>query len=173
MDTRHAFLMRSYDGPFRIDGLTIWQAARATSAAPTFFKRLVIGTDEFIDGGMGFNNPSRALLRETRRLYGRNPDRTVTCIISIGTGVPKRIDLAKLSGFGLTYIKDLVEAMSGMATDSQNIAEEMTAAFKATPDVYVRFDVEQGLQDVRMDSYEDLGVIRANTRTYLMKDAQQ
>ncbi|KAH0021871.1 hypothetical protein KCU78_g5966, partial [Aureobasidium melanogenum] len=173
IDRRHAFLMRSYDGPFRIDGLTIWQAARATSAAPTFFERLEIGTNEFIDGGIGFNNPSKALLRETRRLFEKDPDRSVTCIISIGTGVPKRIDLAKLSGFGLAYIKDLVKALSDMATDCQEIAEEMTAMFKATPNIYVRFDVEQGLQDVRMDSYEDLNIIRANTQNYLMKDAQQ
>ncbi|KAH0157635.1 hypothetical protein KCU67_g7827, partial [Aureobasidium melanogenum] len=154
IDRRHSFLMRSYDGPFTIDGLTIWQTARATSAAPTFFERLEIGTDEFIDGGMGSNNPSKALLNETQR-------------------VPKCIDLAKLNGFGLTYIKDLVKALSGMAADCQEFAEEMTAVFKATPSVYIRFDVEQGLQDVRMNSCEDLNIIRANTQSYLMKDAQQ
>ncbi|KAH0183877.1 hypothetical protein KCV03_g9380, partial [Aureobasidium melanogenum] len=165
--------MRSYDGPFRIDGLTIWQASRATSAAPTFFERLEIGTNEFIDGGMGSNNPSKALFNETQRLFKQDHDRTLACIISIGTGVPKRIDLAKLDGFGLTYIKDLVKALSGMATDCQEIAEEMTAVFKATPSVYIRFDVEQGLQVVRIKSYEDLNIIRANTQSYLIKDAQQ
>ncbi|KAG9733973.1 hypothetical protein KCU73_g10901, partial [Aureobasidium melanogenum] len=165
--------MRSYDGPFRIDGLIIWQAARATSAAPTSFERLEIGTNEFIDGGMGSNNPSKALLNETQRLFRQDHDRTLACIISIGTGVPKRIDLAKLNGFGLTYIKDLVKALSGMATNCQEITEEMTAVFKATPSVYICFDVEQGLQDVRMNSYEDLNIIRANSQSYLMKDAQQ
>ncbi|KAF1350209.1 acyl transferase/acyl hydrolase/lysophospholipase [Delphinella strobiligena] len=48
----HPFLMRSYADSTNIDGLTIWQAARATSAAPTFFKRLKIGNREYIDGGI-------------------------------------------------------------------------------------------------------------------------
>jgi patatin-like phospholipase/acyl hydrolase len=38
-------------------GFKIWEAARATSAAPTYFERLKVGDDEFIDGGMGYNNP--------------------------------------------------------------------------------------------------------------------
>ncbi|KAG9734060.1 hypothetical protein KCU73_g10877, partial [Aureobasidium melanogenum] len=173
MNTRHPFLMRSYDGPFKIDDVTIWQAAPATSAAPAFFKPLVIGHDEFVDGGLGFNNPSKALLKETQRLFEKDPDRTVTCIISIGTGVPKSIDLEKPKGMGVTYFKDLLEAISAMATDCQKIAEEMTALVKATPDVYVRFNVEQGLQNVKMDSYSDLGVIKANTRNYLMEEAEQ
>jgi len=41
---------------------TIWEAARATSAAPMFFKSITIGqagmTEEFIDGGLGANNPT-------------------------------------------------------------------------------------------------------------------
>jgi patatin-like phospholipase/acyl hydrolase len=75
--------MRSYDGPFRIDGLTIWQATRATSAAPTFFERLEIGTNEFIDRGMGSNNPSKTLLNETQRLFKQDHDRTLACIIEL------------------------------------------------------------------------------------------
>jgi len=45
------------------EGCKIWQAARATSAAPTFFKRIKIGRkQEYIDGGMGCNNPSEVVL---------------------------------------------------------------------------------------------------------------
>jgi patatin-like phospholipase/acyl hydrolase len=35
----------------------IWQAGRATSAAPSYFDRMKVGDYEFIDGGLGFNNP--------------------------------------------------------------------------------------------------------------------
>ena len=37
----------------------IWEAARATSAAPSFFDSIKIGEygEEFTDGGTGANNP--------------------------------------------------------------------------------------------------------------------
>ena len=35
----------------------IWQAGRATSAAPAYFARMKIGDWEYVDGGMSFNNP--------------------------------------------------------------------------------------------------------------------
>lgn len=43
--------------PEEFPHLTIWEAARATSAAPTYFERLTVGQDHFIDGGVGWNNP--------------------------------------------------------------------------------------------------------------------
>ena len=35
----------------------IWEAARATSAAPTYFPRMKLDEYEYVDGGVGFNNP--------------------------------------------------------------------------------------------------------------------
>ena len=63
----------------------IWEAARATTAAPTFFKSMSIGTPpiQYVDGGLGANNPSRLALRECRSIWG--PD-TKVCLLSIGTG---------------------------------------------------------------------------------------
>jgi patatin-like phospholipase/acyl hydrolase len=38
-------------------GYKIWEAARATTAAPTYFARMQLGDYEYIDGGIGYNNP--------------------------------------------------------------------------------------------------------------------
>ena len=35
----------------------IWEAGRATSAAPTYFPRIKLDEYEYVDGGVGFNNP--------------------------------------------------------------------------------------------------------------------
>jgi len=35
----------------------IWQAARATSAAPSYFKPITVGKYTLLDGGLGANNP--------------------------------------------------------------------------------------------------------------------
>lgn len=53
----------------------IWEAARATSAAPTFFKRIAIsdgsgGKEEFIDGGLRCNNPTKQVLEEPKAIFG-------------------------------------------------------------------------------------------------------
>ncbi|EPS38438.1 hypothetical protein H072_7827 [Dactylellina haptotyla CBS 200.50] len=65
--------------------IPIWQAARATSAAPTFFKRAFIGSgslkEEFIDAGLGCNNPTKQLLDEAERFY--EADYPISCIVSI------------------------------------------------------------------------------------------
>jgi Patatin-like phospholipase len=62
-------LFRSYSVEGERDTkCTIWQAARATTAAPTFFKPMIIENPQppivYIDGGMGNNNPALLTLRE-------------------------------------------------------------------------------------------------------------
>ena len=65
----------------------IWQAARATTAAPTFFKPMPIDNPRptiiYVDGGLGNNNPSQLALAESRRIWGVE---TKICLVSIGTG---------------------------------------------------------------------------------------
>ena len=68
----------------------LWQAARATSAAPTFFKPMSIDRPRppiiYVDGGMGYNNPSEVALNEARRIW---PSCTQFGLVSIGTGRSK------------------------------------------------------------------------------------
>jgi patatin-like phospholipase/acyl hydrolase len=65
----------------------LWQAARATTAAPTFFAPMPIDDPPpriiYIDGGLGYNNPSRLALAESRRIWGVDAK---VCLVSIGTG---------------------------------------------------------------------------------------
>src|SRR5580704_2986380 len=79
---------------------TIWEAARATMAAPTFFKAIDIGypglKERFIDGGYGRNNPVAQIFEEAGLVF---PDRLVACVISIGTGQAETISIPKPSVF--------------------------------------------------------------------------
>jgi predicted acylesterase/phospholipase RssA len=78
-------LFRSY-GKNR-DQCPIWQAARATSAAPTFFPPMKIKLPPpggfYIDGGIRYNNPSEVALDEVRVRWKRSRQ---FFIVSIGTG---------------------------------------------------------------------------------------
>lgn len=52
--------LRSYqnpDEPSKFPNVKIWEAARATSAAPSFFSAMKINGYLMIDGGLGANNP--------------------------------------------------------------------------------------------------------------------
>jgi patatin-like phospholipase/acyl hydrolase len=73
----------------------IWEAARATSAAPTYFKPMEIKHPEpmlYVDGGFGgYNNPSLLARQEAQMLW---PSRNESwCMVSIGTGIQPRISL--------------------------------------------------------------------------------
>ena len=65
----------------------IWQAARATTAAPSFFKPMEIDTPPvpitYVDGGLGHNNPAHLAITEAGKLWSMG---NKFCLVSIGTG---------------------------------------------------------------------------------------
>ena len=66
-------------------------AARATSAAPTFFRPCRVGKNYcFIDGGLFANNPALCAYADARRAY---PNERDFLVVSLGTGV----DIVKYS----------------------------------------------------------------------------
>lgn len=89
-------LFRSY-GYFG-DECAIWQAARATTAAPTYFKPAFVEIPQpggwYIDGGLKRNNPSAVPLEEARN-HWESVERF--CVVSIGTGRQKTAMFIKSS----------------------------------------------------------------------------
>ena len=63
------------------------QAIMATSAAPPFFPRALIGESRFVDGGLVANDPTMLALREAASLW---PQRALGLVVSLGTGTPTR-----------------------------------------------------------------------------------
>ena len=55
-----------------------------------------------------------------------------------------------------------------MATNSEQSAREIAKQFQHMPNVYFRFNVEQGLQDVRLGQWERLDDVRASTEDYML-----
>ncbi|OBT54871.1 hypothetical protein VE04_04686 [Pseudogymnoascus sp. 24MN13] len=148
---------------------TIWEAARATSAAPTFFKRIYIGDagieEEFIDAGMGCNNPVRYLVEEAINEFG--PDRKVNCIISIGTGKSMAAGFKAPGFFQRAVPLDLIKVMKKMATDSEAEASRMKDRLRNCHGLYHRLNVEQGLELVSLQEWEKLGEVKTHTEAYL------
>ncbi|KAI9822858.1 MAG: hypothetical protein M1826_000351 [Phylliscum demangeonii] len=120
----------------------IWEAARATTAAVTFFKRIVIGQEEFIDAGIKCNNPALRLLSEAKDVFGGH--QTLNCLVSIGTGHPGVIGLSGPNVFQDILPTDVVEVLKQIATDCEGTAHELSERFEKVPSSYFRFNVTHG-----------------------------
>jgi predicted acylesterase/phospholipase RssA len=172
MDTVRLFRSyRNYSAGEYVN-MTIWQAARATSAAPTYFKRLKIGPsnaqEEFLNGGVGSNNPTKLMMDEAYKTFEKT--RSVACVISIGAGVMDVSDL-KSPTFGQKIIpRELINVMKEMVTDCEDVEKEVSRWFSAKPGVYFRFSVEKGLEDIKLEDAKELANMKTKTIRYLEQD---
>ncbi|CAE6541991.1 unnamed protein product [Rhizoctonia solani] len=147
---------------------TIREALHATMAQPELFKSIDIidssVLQSFVGGELGCSNPLMHVLIEVNRLY---PGRQVASIISIGAGHTRTIQVPSPSRWSRT--QDVI-VMKDMATDSERVAEEMAVRFQDTNNVYFRFNVDQGMQDMKDGSWERLGEATQHAKAYLQKN---
>jgi patatin-like phospholipase/acyl hydrolase len=150
---------------------TIWEAARATSAAPSFFKPALIKDEHgletrYLDGGLKCNNPTKELLAEAAERF---PGRRVACLLSLGTGQKSTIQLPKAGGIPKLQLLKVVKLLQKIATDCEDTHQQLAKRFLARPGlsgVYFRFNVEQGMQGVGLEEWKRLSEIRAHTSNY-------
>jgi predicted acylesterase/phospholipase RssA len=148
----------------------IWEAARATTAAPTFFKRIAIGEEgqakeEFIDGGLRCNNPANQVLEEARNIFGN--DRLVRCLVSIGTGHPGTIGLAKPDAFQRVLPTKLIDVLKKIAAECEHTASGLSERFKDLEKFYFRFNVTHGAEGISLEEWEKMGELTEHTKTYM------
>ena len=144
----------------------IWEAARATSAAPTFFEPIRIGRTErtFGDGGTGANNPVHEMWKEAIDICdGESLTENLACIVSIGTGVPN------LKKFG-SSAKEVMESILRIATETEETANNFN---RTHPELstgqqrYFRFNTPRGLAEIGLDEASEAGTIEDMTDVYL------
>ena len=146
----------------------IWEAARATSAAPTFFKEVKIriegGTTlHFVDGGLKCNNPVDIVMEEAEKLFGG--DQSVGCIVSLGSGLKSATGIKSPTGYQKILPVGLLKALGDIATDSQGIADSMAKRFRKTSNFYHRFNATN-IGDLSLAEWESADDIVSHTRSY-------
>jgi predicted acylesterase/phospholipase RssA len=163
-------LFRSYRVPRADINCKIWQAARATSAAPTFFKRIKIGRKNaeihYIDGAMGCNNPVTQALEEAQLTFESHP---VDCLLSVGTGQAQTVGLPEPDAFQKLLPTEAITVLKRLATDSEKTAEDFEKRFKNVPGVYFRLNVEQGMQGITLEEWKKLDEVTTHTIQYMQK----
>ncbi|CAE6409302.1 unnamed protein product [Rhizoctonia solani] len=160
------------------DTCEIWEAGRATSAAPSYFPPIKLKDEygqlrSYIDGGLGYNNPSKELLNEARDVFG--PEHTIGCFLSIGTGVDRNTGFQDVRRLNSAY-----DAFKAIALNSEQAHRELNEYFSRTPGVYFRFNAgarlvgpngdEDFAKQVALEDWHKMDQIENLTSQYLREE---
>jgi hypothetical protein len=145
----------------------IWEVARATSAATSFFAPMDITHSgeprRFLDAGIGSNNPINELYMEAMTLFDKSEeefDKQIRVLVSIGTGRPA------LQGFG-EKLTEVAKSIVSIATETQTTANifHLTHRKLASRGGYFRFNPPD-LNGVALDEASKKDIIAARTEAY-------
>ncbi|KAH7136983.1 acyl transferase/acyl hydrolase/lysophospholipase [Dactylonectria estremocensis] len=128
----------------------VWEACRATSAAPLNFRKMAIGTDKFIDGGAGNNNPCDLAWNEAMLMLtpiNQEPDtepnnRTPAAMVSLGCGEKRKHTLFG-NQFSLSYVRKAWLLGKSKITDAEPVHIHMRDRVRENGSDYFRFSVKQ------------------------------
>ncbi|KAK4151190.1 hypothetical protein C8A00DRAFT_17376 [Chaetomidium leptoderma] len=175
-------LVRSFSGDPGDDDqwdkdIAIWEAARATTAASSFFKPQKLGSgataQTYIDAAIGVNNPVVSLLDEAVKEFGSG--RRLGCVVSIGTGT-RDIQLGRaLSGIrnfvqGPRFYIHLIKTLKSTATDAEDAHRQLQSRLLPFPGSYYRFNVPEAAEAVGLHHYKKMPVLKSLTAEYLGRE---
>lgn len=142
----------------------IWEALRASTAAPGFFEEFKLGKNIHQDGGLLTNNPSSIAIHEARRLW---PDEPFQCIVSVGTGKYK--GRSRPSTLEFSSLREKLLKVVASATDTEAVDTVLSDVLP--PLSYFRFNPNMSA-DIPMDEgrTEMLEQIQFDARRYVAKE---
>ncbi|OCL02481.1 FabD/lysophospholipase-like protein, partial [Glonium stellatum] len=130
--------------------IPIWEAARATTAAPSYFDPIEISNRKFGDGGFGTNNPAAEMFWEVANMNGGDP-KSVSLLLSIGTGESK---INRFKDGPVGKYRGYLNAARRLASSSAAVHENLQALGKAFGIPYYRFNVPGGLGKMKLDEWK-------------------
>ena len=185
----HFFKQHRSNNP--IYNFKVKDAARSTSAAPTYFETARIKNDigspyPLIDGGVFVNNPALVAYSEVRAMKfdyieGEHPSAKNMMIVSIGTGSKsKSYPYKKAKNWGaVQWIKPIIEIM--MSGNSTTVDYHLKQIYSTLEEEhhsdYYRLEPPVLTADSQMDnaSIENMNLLKEDALSYLSKgdvDAQ-
>ena len=157
------FLFRSYEhapsgrdwerNPGPGHAIPIWKVGRATSAAPSYFEPMEIDDHDFLDGGMGCNNPSWEAYQEVKIMQNQSED-SISLLLSVGTGVSE-YDLG--GGKGWTKKLQTLRVLPKVVADARSQHQMMQQLEDSDKVPYVRFNVPKELGSLKLDTWRTKG----------------
>lgn len=151
IENRAPFLIKSYDD--NCDSILLKEAARATTAAPTYFEPAVLKNNEgksfkLIDGGVYCNNPALLAYTEAKKLWP-NDD---IFLLSLGTGeLIRPIKYKQARNWGtIGWIRPLIDSiLDGVSDITHYELEELLGTWN-----YLRLQTKLTFASDDMDNAE-------------------
>jgi hypothetical protein len=185
------FCTHECQGPYREQMLScdleLRQAARATSAAPSYFEPMIIRGRSFTDGGIGeTNNPSWEGKLHYHKNHGLEEDEQLV-MINIGTGtlpedffakpLPTRPWWTRMVPNGVVNALGLVSDLVKIATDSEQRAIDLSYISSIIPEQFFfeRFSADTGIHHIKLDNWRAVkdtdgpSELEVKTNAYLKK----
>ncbi|KAL9255083.1 Phospholipase A I-like protein [Drosera capensis] len=145
----------------------VWQAIRASSAAPYYLDDFSDDVNRWQDGAIVANNPTIFSIREAQLLW---PDTKIDCLVSIGCGsVPTK---ARKAGW---LIWDTVPVLIESACSVERVEEALSALLPMLPEIqYYRFNPVDERCDMELDETDPSGWLRLETAAeeYVQRNAE-
>lgn len=116
----------------------IWEAVRASTAAPGYFEEFTLNKHVHQDGGILINNPTAVAIHEAKLLW---PKEKLQCVISLGSGryqPPNSIETEQEKDVILSSLKHKIARLIDSATDTEMIHRLMQDMLPN--DVYYRMN---------------------------------
>ena len=132
----------------------IWEAARATSAAPFYFPEALIDGVRYWDGAVTNNNP-------VEEVWAEKGTERVKCMVSLGTGMSEQTQGVSGSAFG--KLKGLAKILT--QTETNHLRCKDRCAVEGVP--YFRFNPTTRNDNIGLDEHQRLDILEKHTRAYL------
>ncbi|XP_068132621.1 calcium-independent phospholipase A2-gamma [Hyperolius riggenbachi] len=144
----------------------LWQAIRASSAAPGYFQEYLLGNDLHQDGGLHINNPCALAIHECKRLW---PGVDFQCVISLGTGRYEGIGKSTATH---TSLKAKITNVISSATDTEEVHKTLDDLLPQ--DTYFRFNPIMN-EDIPLDENrkEKLNQLQSDGQRYLERNERK
>ncbi|KAI9516840.1 hypothetical protein NQZ68_011317 [Dissostichus eleginoides] len=141
----------------------MWQAIRASSAAPGYFQEFVLGKDLHQDGGLLINNPTALAIHECKCLWPNTP---LQCVLSLGTGRYETVDKNSTT---YTSLKTKLSHVISSATDTEEVHTMLDALLP--PGTYFRFNPYMS-EDIPLNESrpEKLNFLKGEAERYLERN---
>ncbi|KAK9502817.1 hypothetical protein O3M35_011519 [Rhynocoris fuscipes] len=166
----------------------LWEAARATGAAPSYFRSF----GRFVDGGLIANNPTLDAIAEIHEYntalkeVGRNDDTVkLSVVVSLGTGSVPLVKSDVMDIFWPSGIWDTAKLLSGVKSMQAVLIDQATLADGRVVDrtraicsmlglPYFRFSPQLS-EDIAMDEKSDVKLVNMlwETKVYIVSESKQ
>ncbi|KAK7264498.1 hypothetical protein RJT34_32107 [Clitoria ternatea] len=143
----------------------VWQAIRASSAAPYYLDDFSVDVNRWQDGAIVANNPTVFAIREAQLLW---PDTKIECLVSIGCGSIQ----PRMRKGGWRYL-DTGQVLIESACSVDRVEEALSTLLPMLPEIqYFRFNPVDDRCDMELDETDPTNWLKleSSVEEYIQKN---